>query len=223
MDAKIDFFLLIISNSFLNHCFLSPPIHFIFQTVDSHFAKNKMDQAIALHKILQYFCTSCPHCLHCPPSIASWPSSGPLTSFSIQCKHCHFSLALPWSPSGIEMSLMSAPKPTGACSFQRSSYCSLATSILSLNCGLSAPWKLASHLITFVNHTMMVKRKISLMFTWDMLNKTKEIWQREWKKRREGRKANSALVHDVFFLSPCHQWANVRKSPEGKDCLALRG
>lgn len=104
-----------------------------------------------------------------------------------------------------------------------SCYCSLATSILSLNCGLSAPWKLASHLITFVNHTMMVKRKISLMFTWDMLNKTKEIWQREWKKRREGRKANSALVHDVFFLSPCHQLGKCKEVSWGEGLLGIEG
>lgn len=43
VDPKIDFFLLIISNSCLIHCLPSPPIHLIFHIVESHFSKNKMD------------------------------------------------------------------------------------------------------------------------------------------------------------------------------------
>ena len=121
-----------------------------------------------------------------------------------------FSSALPWSPSGIEMLLRSILKPAGAHSFQHPPHCSLATSVLSLACGLWASWRQASCPTVFVNPTMMVKRKISLMLTWDMLNKTKEVWERI-KKRREGRKPNSVLAHDAFWC-PCHQLGKCKEA-----------
>ena len=136
-----------------------------------------------------------------------------------------FSSALPWSPSGVEMFLRSILKPAGAHSFQHPPHCSLATSVLSLDCGLGVSWRQASCLTMFVNPTMVVKRKVSLMFTWDMLNKAKEVWERikkKKKKRREGRKPNSALAHDAFWC-PCHQLGKCKEASRWRGTACIEG